>query len=134
MLLRAHQEYKVPQIAHIVLRSEVTIARVLKRFVPGELDMIPRHTPPGRERRVTAAWETELLCVTPVGSRTPVGQETAKRPTELLAQYVGKQTGIQVAEETVRVSLHAHGYRGLAPDLDRCLAKRESKQAMLGKD
>ena len=83
----------MPQIAHIVLRSEVTVARVLKRFLPGELDAVPRHTPPGRERRVTAAWETELLRVTPVGSRTPVGQETAKRPTGLLAQYVGMQTG-----------------------------------------
>ena len=118
MLPLAKQEYKVPQIAHIVLRSEVTVARVLKRFLPGELDMIPRLTSPGRERRVTAAWETEWLRVTPVGSRTPVGQETAKRPTELLAQYVGKQTGIQVTEETVRVYLHAHGYRGLAPDLE----------------
>ena len=60
MILLAQQEYKVPQIARIVLRSEDTVARVLKRFLAGGLDA---PAPPGRERRVTAAWETELLRV-----------------------------------------------------------------------
>jgi transposase len=55
MLLLAQQDYKVPQIARIVLRSEDTVARVLKRFLAGGLDAVPRRTPPGRERRVTAA-------------------------------------------------------------------------------
>ena len=35
MLLLAQQDYKVPQIARIVLRSEDTVARVLKRFKAG---------------------------------------------------------------------------------------------------
>ena len=109
MLLLAQQEYKVPQIARIVLRSEDTVARVLKRFLAGGLDAVPRHTPPGRERRVTAAWEAELLRVIELDPHE-VGQETANWTTELLAQYLGKQTGIQVTEETVRVYLHAHGY------------------------
>lgn len=68
MILLAQQEYKVPQIARIVLRSEDTVARVLKRFLAGGLDAVPRRTPPGRERKVTPAWEAELLRVTPVGS------------------------------------------------------------------
>ena len=55
MILLAQQDYKVPQIARIVLRSEDTVARVLKRFLAGGLDAMPRRTPPGRERRVTAA-------------------------------------------------------------------------------
>jgi transposase len=63
MILLAQQEYKVPQIARMVLRSEDTVARVLKRFVAGGLDAVPRRSPPGRERRVTAAWEAELLRV-----------------------------------------------------------------------
>ncbi len=33
MVLLAQQEYKVPQIARIVLRSEDTVARVLNRFL-----------------------------------------------------------------------------------------------------
>ena len=41
MILLAQQEYKVPQIARMVLRSEDTVARVLKRFVAGGLDAVP---------------------------------------------------------------------------------------------
>src|SRR6266567_9391621 len=126
MILLAQQEYKVPQIARIVRRSQDTVARVLKRFLAGGLDAVPRRTPPGRERRVTAAWEAELLRVIELDPHE-VGQETANWTTELLAEYLGQQTGIQVTEETVRVYLHAHGYGGLAPDVDRCSVKRESQ-------
>ena len=109
MILLAQQNYKVPQIARIVLRSADTVARVLNRFLAGGLDAVPRRTPPGRERRVTAAWEAELLRVIELDPHE-VGQETANWTTELLAEYLGQQTGIQVTEETVRVYLHAHGY------------------------
>lgn len=109
MILLAQQDYKAPQIARIVLRSEDTVARVLNRFLAGGLDAVPRRTPPGRERRVTAAWEAELLRVIELDPHE-VGQETANWTTELLADYLGKHTGIQVTEETVRVYLHAHGY------------------------
>ena len=96
MILLAQQDYKVPQIARIVLRSEDTVARVLKRFLAGGLNAVPRRSPPSRERRVTAAWETELL-----------------------AEYLGQHTGIQVTEETVRVYLHASEWVRLhTPDLD----------------
>ena len=56
MILLAQQEYKVPKIARIVLRSEDTVARVLNRFLAGGLDAVPRRLPPGRARRVTIAW------------------------------------------------------------------------------
>src|SRR6266571_5540101 len=114
MILLAQQDYKVPQIARVVLRSEDTVARVLNRFLAGGLDAVPRRSPPGRERRVTAAWEVELLRIIELDPHE-VGQETAKWTTELLAKYLGQQTGIQVSEETVRVYLHAHGYGGLRP-------------------
>ena len=39
-----------------------------------------------------------------------VGVSSANWTTELLAEYLGQHTGIQVTEETVRVYLHAHGY------------------------
>jgi len=51
------------QLAQSVLRSQDTVVRVLKRFLTSGLDAVPRHTAPGRERRVTAAWEAELLRV-----------------------------------------------------------------------
>src|SRR5712691_3340510 len=97
------------QIAQNVLRSQDTVVRVLKRFLTAGLDAVPRRTAPGRERRVTAAWEAELLRVIELDPHE-VGQETANWTTELLAEYLGQQTGIKVTEETVRVYLHAHGY------------------------
>ena len=45
MILLARQAYTGPQIARIVLRSEDTVARVLKRFLAGGLDAVPRHSP-----------------------------------------------------------------------------------------
>ena len=109
MLLLAQQGYKVPQIARIVLRSEDTVTRVFHRFLTGGLDAVPRRTAPGRARRITAAWESELLRVIEVDPHE-VGQEIASWTTERLAAYLGQQTGIQVTEETVRVYLHAHDY------------------------
>ena len=55
MIVLAQQGYRVPQIARLVLRSEDTVARVLKRFAAGGLDAIPRRTPPGRKRTVPEA-------------------------------------------------------------------------------
>jgi transposase len=97
------------QIAQTVLRSQDTVVRVLKRFLTGGLDAVPRRTVPGRERRITVAWEAELLRVIE-GEPHEVGVETANWTTERLAEYLGQQTGIHVTEETVRVYLHTHDY------------------------
>src|SRR5258708_9551317 len=126
MLLLAQQEYKVPQIARIVLRSEDTVARVLKRFLAGGLDAVPRHSPPGRERTVTVAWEAELLRVIELDPHE-VGQDTANWTTERLAGYLGQHIGIQVTEETVRVYLHAHGYVCKRPTWTDASAKPKRK-------
>jgi transposase len=87
MLLLSLRGQTSSQIAQTVLRSQDTVVRVLTRYFTGGLDAVPRRTAPGRERRVTAAWEAERL-----------------------TEYLGQHTGIQVTEETVRVYLHAHGY------------------------
>lgn len=97
------------QIAQMVLRSQDTVVRVLKRFLTGGLDAVPRRTAPGRERRVTAAWEAELLRVIELDPHE-VGQDTANWTPGRRADYLGQQTGVQVTEETVRVYLPAHDY------------------------
>src|SRR6478672_4641948 len=109
MLVLSAKGQTSTQIAQIVLRSQDTVIRVLKRFLAGGLDAVPRRTAPGRERRVTAAWEAELLRVIELDPHE-VGQDTANWTTQRLAEYLATQTGIQVTEETVRVYLHAHGY------------------------
>ena len=63
MLVLALQGHKSSQIAHTVLRSQDTVERVLKRFLAGGLDGVPRRTAPGRARTITSAWEAELLRV-----------------------------------------------------------------------
>ena len=97
------------QIARLVLRSQDTVVRVLKRFLTGGLEAVPRRTAPGRERTITQAWENELLRVIELDPHE-VGQDTANWTTQLLATYLSEQTGISVSQETVRVYLHAHGY------------------------
>ena len=68
MLLLSLRGQTSNQIAQNVLRSQDTVVRVLKRFFTGGLDAVPRRTAPGRERRVTAAWEAERLASDRVGS------------------------------------------------------------------
>src|SRR6266487_2515522 len=87
MLLLAQQKYKVPQIARMVLRSEDTVARVLNRFLAAGLDAVPRRSPPGRQRRGTAAWEAELLRVIELDPHE-VGQDTANWTTEVRASVL----------------------------------------------
>jgi transposase len=109
MILLSAKGQTSTQITQIVLRSQDTVVRVLKRFCMGGLDAVPRRTSPGRAQTVTAAWEAELVRVIELDPHE-VGQDTANWTTERLAEYLGKHTGIQVTEETVRVYLHAHEY------------------------
>jgi transposase len=109
MLLLSLRGQTSSQIAQTVLRSQDTVVRVLKRFLAAGLDAVPRRKAPGRERTITAAWETELLRVIELDPHE-VEQDTANWTTERLAVYLGQQTGIHVTEETVRVYLHTHDY------------------------
>jgi transposase len=110
MVLLAQQGLRVPQIARLVVRSEDTVARVLKRFLTQGLEAVPRKsTTPRRERIVTTAWEVELLRVIELDPHE-VGQETANWTTQRLASYLANKTGIKVSLETVRTSLHSLGY------------------------
>ncbi|HEY6406754.1 MAG TPA: helix-turn-helix domain-containing protein [Ktedonobacteraceae bacterium] len=109
MLLLSAKGQTSGQIAQIVLRSQDTVVRVLKRFLTGGLEAVPRRSAPGRERRVTVAWEAELLRVIELDPHE-VGEDTANWTTERLAEYLGQQTGVEMTEETVRVYLHAHDY------------------------
>src|SRR6266705_3332219 len=63
MLLLSAKGQTSTQIAQIVVRSQDTVVRVLKRFLTGGLEAGPRRSAPGRERTITQAWESELLRV-----------------------------------------------------------------------
>ncbi len=109
MLLLALGGRTSTQIASLVCRSQDTVVRVLKRFLQGGLEAVPRRTAPGRRRTITTEWEVELLRVIELDPHE-VGVASANWTTQMLADYLGEQTGIIVTEETVRIYLHAHGY------------------------
>lgn len=109
MLLLALDGQTSTQIAHLVCRSQDTVVRVLKRFLHGGLEAVPRRTAPGRPRTITPAWEAELLRVIELDPHEE-GVVSANWTTQLLADYLGKKIGIMVTEETVHICFHAHGY------------------------
>jgi Winged helix-turn helix len=61
MLLLSARGQTSTQIAAVVLRSQDTIVRVLKGFLTGGVEAVPRRTAPGRDRTITQAWESDLL-------------------------------------------------------------------------
>ncbi len=87
MLLLSAAGQTSTQIAQIVLRSQDTAVRVLKRFFAGGLDAVPRRTASGRVRTVTAAWEAELIRVIELDPHE-VGQDTANWTTEKLGSVL----------------------------------------------
>jgi transposase len=126
MVWLAHGGRSVAEIASIVLRSPDTVGRVLHRFLAGGLEAVPRRTAPGPARTVTPAWETELLRVIELDPHA-VGVASANWTTALLADYLARQTGVAVSQETVRQYLHAHDYVCKRPTWT--LRRRAAEQA-----
>ncbi len=87
MLLLSVTGQTSTQIAQIVLRSQDTVVRVLKRFFAAGLDAVPRRSPPGRVRTVTDAWEAELIRVIEVDPHE-VGEDIANWTTEKLGSVL----------------------------------------------
>lgn len=109
MVLLSQQGHSVAHIAKITFRSHDTVTRVLKRYLAGGPDAVPRRTAPGRARTVTPEWEAELVRVIDLDPHE-VGVQSAVWTTGLLAGYLAERTGISVDQETVRKYLIAHDY------------------------
>lgn len=132
MLLLAVDGQTSTQIAHLTWRSQDTVVRVLKRFVQGGLEAVPRRASSGRQRTITPEWEAELFRVIELDPHE-VGVENANWTTQSLADYLAEKTGIVVTEETVRLCLHAHGYVCKRPTWT-LRRKAEEQPAYVGKD
>lgn len=109
VLLSSSQGLTTWQIASITFRSHDTVLRVLNRFLADGLDAVPRRHAPGRLPLVSAEWKSELLRVIELDPHA-VGVDSANWTTQLLADYLEKQTKIKVDQETVRDHLHRFGY------------------------
>jgi transposase len=109
LLFGVEQGWTTLQIAPLVKRSHDVVLRVFQRYRTGGLDAVPRRTPSGRPPSVTPPWEAELLGVIEDDPHQH-GVASANWTTILLADYLAKQTGVQVDPETVRRHLHRLGY------------------------
>ena len=122
----AHLGQRVTRIAETVLRSHDTVVRVLRRYLDGGLDAVPRRAGPGPTPTVTPAWGAELLRVIELDPHA-VGVPSANWTTGLLAAYLAQRTGVAVSDETVRLALHAHDYVCKRPTWT--LRRRAAEQA-----
>ena len=109
MILLASQGRSIRQIAADTLRSRDTVERVLRRYQSGGLDAVPRRKPPGSLPRTTPEWEERLRDAIRQDPRA-LGFGVSYWTTGLLAEYLGRQTGIWVGQEAVRRRLRADGY------------------------
>ena len=111
MIVLAQAGHTAPHIARLVLRSEDTVERVLKRFLTGGLDAVPRRSATSAER--VASHQRGRAELVRVIELDPARRWVKTRPTgrpRCLPTSLRRQTGVTVSLETVRVYLHAHGY------------------------
>jgi transposase len=109
VLLSSDKGLTTFQIASITFRCHDVVLRVLKRFLVGGADAVPRGHSTGRPPTVNSQWQSELRRIIDLDPHA-VGVQSANWTTRLLTEYLQKQTGIAVDQETVRGYLHRQGY------------------------
>jgi transposase len=109
IILLAHQGQMNYQIAPAVLRSRDTVERVIKRFLSGGLEAVPRKKTGSSRPKVSAAWLAELERVVELDPHQ-VGVNSANWTTKRLADYLYSVSGIATGQESVRTYLHQQGF------------------------
>ncbi len=133
VLLAGEQHLTAAAIAGIVRMSEDTVRRWLKRYLSEGIEGLRDQPHPGAPSKVTAAYVDQLLAAVrrrPRSLDLPFSLWTLQR----LADYLAEQTGIRVADETVRLHLKAVGivlsrpqHTITSPDPAYALKKRRLK-------
>lgn len=126
MILMAADGKPAAQIGWLVRRSEDTVRRVLRRFLQGGLDAVPRRPIPGRPVAAPNTWLAELRRVVDLDPHS-VGVPSAVWTTRLLAGYLERVTGHHTGIEAVRIHLHRAGYVCKRPTWS--LKRKASQQA-----
>lgn len=134
VLLAAEQHLTAPTIALIVRVAEETVRRWLTRSRSEGIEGLRDAPRPGPPSKVTAAYVDQVLVAVRQRPRSldlPFSLWTLQR----LADYLAEQTGIRVADETVRRRLKAAGivlsrpqHTITSPDPEYLLKKRRSKR------
>lgn len=109
IVLLSHQGLTPPAIAALVRVDPVTVHRTIRRYEAEGLPGLRDRPRSGRPRKVTPAWERQLLRLIETDPHR-VGVPRTAWTAPALATYLAQQTGIHVHEDRVRHYLRQHDY------------------------
>lgn len=116
IILLSAQPMSVPQIAQVIFYSEDTVARCIHEFNQTRLESLLPSSKGGRPPKITPDYLKRLLLIIEQDPRT-LGCAFSNWTAPLLAEYLAKETGIELDESRIRHYLHAQGYGLLRPVL-----------------
>lgn len=106
ILLAAEQKMSAPTIAAVVRETDQTVRNWFKRYQAEGLAGLHNAPQPGAPKKVTPAYEAQLLEVVRLRPRS-LGLPYSLWTLARLADYLAEQSGIRVEAETVRCHLKA---------------------------
>ncbi len=106
ILLAAERHLVAAEIASIVRKDEQTVRRWLKRYQAEGINGLYDAPRAGGPEKVTDAYRQQLVQVVRQRPRA-LGLPYSMWSLQRLADYMAEQTGIRVADETVRLHLKA---------------------------
>jgi len=133
VLLAGEQRMTAPAIAAIVREDDQTVRNWLKRYLAEGIEGLKDRPMPGAPPKITPAYEEQLLAAVHRRPRS-LGHPYSMWTLQRLADYMAEQTGIRVADETVRKLLKKGGmvlsrpqHKITSPDPEYLLKKRRLK-------
>ena len=133
VLLAAEQRMTAPAIAVIVREDDQTVRNWLKRYLAEGIEGLKDRPMPGAPPKITPAYEEQLLAAVRRRPRS-LGQPYSMWTLQRLADYMAEQTGLRVADETVRKLLKKGGmvlsrpqHKITSPDPEYLVKKRRLK-------
>ena len=133
VLLAGEQRMTAPAIAAIVREDDQTVRNWLKRYLAEGIEGLKDRPMPGAPPKITKAYEEQVLAAVHRRPRS-LGQPYSLWTLQRLADYMAEQTGIRVADETVRKLLKKGGmvlsrpqHKITSPDPEYLLKKRRLK-------
>ena len=137
VLLAGEQRMTAPAIAAIVREDDQTVRNWLKRYLAEGIEGLKDRPMPGAPPKITQAYEEQLLAAVRRRPRS-LGQPYSMWTLQRLADYLAEQTGIRVADETVRkllkkgeIVLSRPQHKITSPDPEYLLKKRRLKRLVM---
>jgi transposase len=110
MILLSNEGLSPPKIAKRIRFTRYTVVRFIQRYEAEGVQGLYTKPRPGRPRRVTPEYVTQLLATVEKEPRS-LGLPFSNWTTGNLAEYMADQTGIVIQARQVERHLKAHGWR-----------------------